>query len=505
MKNYYLMAAAALMLFGSCTQEGDVIYQEVDAPVLQIDAMRSDLILMTAEGCDVSFSWPMMPEGMSMVVDVAKDGAPVWQETYGHGVTSFVHRGLETNTRFTYVFRVTDGTLCSDGVLKTYVRPGASSPRDVSVMQREGDTGYEAVLSWSPVADADEIVVSVTKNGATVSETIQGGATSYVCGMLAEGDELDFTVSARNEEGESLPATTSLKVGKTAVAFLSYYPTPEELVQNGDDDEASAWLWFHSEYPSSRFLYFGDITSAEMLKDYRVLFYIRDLDSGSENDVWNQPSVVQDATPFITEWYRDGGNMVLWQHACTYVGDLGRIDKQLLMSNDHRVTVGRGSWIGDRWYMAVHANLAGRYYIDYSQHPIYSGVAVNSDKTITVKGSCWTEDHNCCFFNIPSVLTGMHNQSADTYRELTETFGIYPLATWDNEQMNFVSMLNVWEARQGNTDYRGTVLCVGNGGLEFSYKNADGTDDVSARPMNNSYHGNVLKIARNAIEYLKTR
>ena len=99
----------------------------------------------------------------------------------------------------------------------------------------------------------------------------------------------------------------------------------------------------------------------------------------------------------------------------------------------------------------------------------------------------------------------MHNQSADTYKVLTETYGIYPLATWDNEQMNFISMLNVWEAQQGNTDFKGTVLCMGNGGLEFSYKNDDATPDVSTYPMNNPYHGNILKIARNAIEYLKTR
>jgi len=46
---------------------------------------------------------------------------------------------------------------------------------------------------------------------------------------------------------------------------------------------------------------------------------------------------------------------------------------------------------------------------------------------------------------------------------------------------------------------------MGNGGLEFSYKNDDATPDVSAYPMNNPYHGNILKIARNAIEYLKTR
>ena len=505
MKKCYFLAAAAMLMLGSCTQDGDTIYQEIDPPTLNIDDVRSDLIEMTVEGKDVTFSWPMLPEGLSMVVDVVKEGTTVQRETYARDVTSFIQKDLDSNVRFAYVFRVTDGTLYSDGIVKTYTRPGATAPAEVAVAQREGAEGYEAVLTWAPLTDADEVQIDITKGGDIENVIVDGNAVSYTYKGVADGDEISFSLVARNELGESLPVSTSLKAGKTAVAFVSYYATPEELVQNGDDDEASAWLWFHSEYPNSRYLYFGDIKSADDLKDLRVLFYIRDLDNGSENDVWNQPACVQDATPFVTEWYRNGGNILLWQHACTYVGDLGRIDKNLLMSNDRRITTGKGFFSNDRWYMAVCANLAGRYYIDYSKHPIYNGVAVNSNKTITVKGRCWTEDHNCCFFNIPSALTGMHNQSADTYKVLTDTYGIYPLATWDNEQMNFVSMLNVWEAQQGNTDFKGTVLCMGNGGLEFSYKNDDATPDISAYPMNNPYHGNILKIARNAIEYLKTR
>lgn len=499
------IAAGAAMLLGSCTQEGDIIYREVDAPALELEAMRSDLIGMTTEGNNVTFSWPMPAEGLSLTVDVVRSGVVISREIYPREVTSFVQRDLETNVPYTYVFRITDGTLYSDGVLKTYTREGATAPSEFAVCQREGEDGYEAVLSWAPVSDASELDLVVTKGDEADTVTLDGTAISHVVDGLADGDELDFTLVARNDKGASLPVSSSLKVGKTAVAFLSYYSTPDELLALGDDDEASAWLWFHSEYPTSRFLYAGDIKSADDLGHLRVLFYIRDLNSGSENDVWQQPAAIEQATPFIAEWYRAGGNILLWQHACTYVGDLGRIDKQLLMSNDRRITVGRGAWIGDRWYMAVSANLAGRYYIDYSKHPIYRGLGVNANGTITVKGSCWTEDHNCCFFNIPAALTGMHNQSADTYYTLTETYGIYPLATWDNEQMQFVSMLNVWEARQGNTDFRGTVLCVGNGGLEFSYNNSDGSADVCARPMNNPYHGTVLAIAANAIEYLKTR
>lgn len=505
MVKQFLIAAGALLLLGSCTEDGDTIYREVDAPTLTLEAMRSDLIEITPDGTDVTFSWPMPAEGLSLAVEVVKDGKVVAGETYPREVTSFVQHNVEANIPYSYIFRITDGEAFSDGVIKTYTRAGATTPTELAASQREGESGYEAVVTWAPLTDAKELTLVIAKGGSEETVTLEGTATEHVVKSVAEGDELNFTLTASNDEGVSLAATTSLKVGKTAVAFLSYYATPEELIANGDDDEAAAWMWFHAEYPGSRYLYAGDIHSIADLASLRVLFYIRDLNSGNENDVWQQPEAIEVATPVITEWYRNGGNILLWQHACTYIGDLGRVDKDMLRNNDRRITTGRGSWNDARWYMAVSANIANRWYIDYSKHPIYKGIAINSNGTITVKGPCWTEDHNCCFFNIPAAITGMHNQSADTYRVLTETYGIYPLATWDNEQMQFISMLNVWEAQKGNTDYNGTVLCVGNGGLEFSYNNSDGSADISARPMNNPYHGTVLRIASNAIEYLKTR
>ena len=78
------------------------------------------------------------------------------------------------------------------------------------------------------------------------------------------------------------------------------------------------------------------------------------------------------------------------------------------------------------------------------------------------------------------------------------------MGTWDS-QIDWVSQMNVFEAQQGNTEYKGTVLCIGNGGCEFSMKNGDGTPDKSAHPKNNPYQENVLTLAKNSLEYLKTR
>jgi hypothetical protein len=315
------------------------------------------------------------------------------------------------------------------------------------------------------------------------------------------------TLVAQNEKGTSLSAKSSLRIGKTAIGFLSIYATPEELIENGDDDEASAWLWLHETYPTAQYLYFGDIKSADDVEPFRVLFWLRDLEGVGEAEVFGIPEVVEAATPIIKAWYADGGSMLLWSHATVYAGHLGRINLDDMKNNDRAIGAGFGGINNDVWKMAVALNPGSRFTKDHSTHPIYKGLEVESTdrtKLIAFKGPGWTEDHNCLFFNLPSLITGIGNQEEACYTQLTQTYGIYPLGTWDS-QIDWVSQMNVWEAQQGNTDFQGTLLCIGNGGCEFSMKNADGTPDKSAHPKNNIYQDNVLTLAKNSLEYLKTR
>ena len=346
-------------------------------------------------------------------------------------------------------------------------------------------------------------------NGAarTITQTLAADATEFNIENVTYGEEWNVTLTAVNAEGRSLPVSTGLKIGKTAIGFLSVYPTPEELVANGDDDEACAWLWLHEEYPTAQYVYFGDIASAEDIDRYRVLFWMRDLENVGEDVVFTMPEVVETATPYVRQWYADGGSLLLWSHATVYVGALGRLDMSMLRDNDHAIGTGAGGFNPDTWNMAVSLNPGGAFTKDFSTHPIYRGLeTVSNDRCriIPFKGAGWTEDHNCLFFNIPSLLTGLGNQDEACYNALTQVYGIYPLGTWDS-QIDWVSQLNVWEAQQGNTEFKGTILCIGNGGCEFSLKNEDGTPDISARPSNNPYQENVLKLAKNSLEYLKTR
>ncbi|MCH5230462.1 MAG: DUF4960 domain-containing protein [Muribaculaceae bacterium] len=494
----YIVFAMASFMMASCQNKDIEIVDPILAPI-DASGITGELI-----GDNYVWSWPQI--GNNMQVQVRNENIIVSNEVVNGN--SFTHTNINTNIPYTYIFKVTDGHNFSTGVVKYYTRPGATQIAGLSMSQVENPDGtYDALVTWNTPVDADNILLTATSGDRKVTETLPASATEYLIPNVTDGEEWNVSLTAQNSEGLSLPSTSSLLIGKTAIGFLSVYDTPEELVANGDDDEACAWLWLTSEYPSAQFIPFSEIKSIADLEPYRVLFWLRDLEEVGEAEVFAMPQVVEAATPYIKEWYTNGGNLLLWSHATVYVGTLGRIEMELLKTNDRNINTGAGGWNPDTWALAVELHPGSKFKKDASSHPIFKGLdyeTTDRTKLIKFKGPGWTEDHNCLFFNLPSVLTGIGNQEEACYNEIVNTYGIIPLGTWDS-QIDWVSQLNVWEAQQGNTEFKGTILCIGNGGCEFSLKNADGSKDISAYPKNNPYQGNVLTLAKNSLEYLKTK
>ena len=491
-----LMAMFALVL--TACQDKDI-----DRDAMILSAPDASQITGNLNGDDYVWTWPAQNGQMQVIV--YRNGTLSSSEIVSGN--SFTHKEVPTNVPFEYVFKATDGSNFSTGVVKKFTREGATSISGLQMRQLDKAGGYDALVEWNKAADASTIKLVATNGKRTINETLPGSATSYLINDVQTGDTWDVTLTAANDKGTALSTKSSLRIGKTAIGFLSIYETPEKLVEEGDDDEASAWLWLHENYPTAKYVYFGDVKQASDVEPYRVLFWLRDLEGVGEDAVWSVPEVVAAATPIIKEWYKEGGSLLLWSHATTYIGHLGRLNLDDMKGNDHAIGTGFGGINNDVWKMAVMLNPGGRFSKDHSSHPIYKGLGVESNdrtKLIAFKGPGWTEDHNCLFFNLPSMMTGIGNQEEACYTQTTQTFGIYPLGTWDS-QIDWVSQLNVFEAQQGNTDFKGTVLCIGNGGCEFSMKNPDGTPDKSAHPKNNIYQDNVLTLAKNALEYLKTR
>ena len=498
MKKISIIIMAMFALILTACQDKDI-----DREAMILSAPDASQITGSLNGDDYTWTWPAQTGQMQ--VSIYRNGTLSASETVSGN--SYTQKNVPTNVPFEYVFKLTDGTNFSTGVIKSYLREGATTISGVQMSQVDKAGGYDALVVWNRAADATSIKFVATNGKQTINETLAGTATSYTINDVQTGDTWEVILTAVNDKGTALSTRSSLRIGKTAIGFLSVYATPDELVANGDDDEASAWLWLHETYPTAQFVPFSTITAANVIEPFRVLFWLRDLEGVGEGEVWDMPADVQTATPVIKEWYKQGGSMLLWSHATVYAGHLGRINLDDMKNNDRAIGTGIGGINNDVWKMAVELYPDHKFKKDHSTHPIYKGLEIetNADtKLIAFKGPGWTEDHNCLFFNLPSLMTGIGNGEEACYTQLTQTFGIYPLGTWDS-QIWWVSQMNVWEAQQGNTEFKGTLLCIGNGGCEFSMKNADGTPDKSAHPKNNIYQDNVLTLAKNSLEYLKTR
>ena len=459
---------------------------------------------------DYTLTWPASNNGAVMQVAVFKNGSQI-QALTPCPSGSFTLKNLETNQLYEFLFKYATDEATSKGVMTSYTRPGATAPTNLKMTQIDiSEDEHNLEVTWDAAEDATSYILTLVNGDGSkkIDETVTG--TSYLLKGVQMKDRWEATLIAQNNEGKALPIEASAKIGGKIPAFLSEYETPEELVANGDDDEASAWLWFQENYPKGEYVYFGNVNKVEDIEDYRMLFWLRDFDEGSADDVWNFSDLARNAAPIIEQYVKNGGNLLLWSYAVPYIGTINRIPTTLLRTAPG-IDTGRGNINNDVWKMGVCVN-TGKFSKDYSTHAIYEGMPVekindNCFAAIAMKGAGWTENHNVIFFDIPTILTELPNDSEDCYNALTTEYGLYPLGTWDS-QVSWVSQFNVWEAKgaekapEGFQKGCGTVLCIGNGGCEFSMKNEDGTNDISANPKNNAYQGNILKLAKNSIEYL---
>ena len=223
-------ALLLLVAIAAACQNKDI--EIADPIVAPVDAAT---IQGRLEGDDYVWTWKA-PEGLRMQVSICT-GRIVNSTDEVEGNT-FVHRNIETNVEFTYIFKLTDGANISRGVTKHYMREGASPVSGISMSQVDKEGGYDAMVKWTPSPDAESVKFAASNGSRTVEASLAADADSYLIENVKDGEEWSVTITAGNGKGLSLPVSASLRIGKTAIGFLSEYPTVEELLADGDDDEA---------------------------------------------------------------------------------------------------------------------------------------------------------------------------------------------------------------------------------------------------------------------------
>ena len=179
---------------------------------------------------------------------------------------------------------------------------------------------------------------------------------------------------------KSLAATNESKY-----AFLI---SAESLETIQDDDELAAATWFKTYYLS------GDIISAMSIKNnlvdlsqYNVIWIHID----KENGTGEIPLIFKDTDVIsrIKNYYKDGGNLFLTNHATQYITSLGRTTR-----TPNIINAGAAANSTDVWSINPNIGMTN----NYSAHPIYSGLSITNitfpHTTIPLLGPGLKEYHN---------------------------------------------------------------------------------------------------------------
>ena len=156
-KIYNLLIVASVALGAVSCQDKDY---DIAAPI--IAPISPAAITGALQGDNYVWSWNGT-DGKSMLVNVYSNGTLAMSETVAGN--SFTHTNVETNVPYTYVFKLTDGTNQSVGVVKDYTRPGASKMSGLSMAQLEKAGGYDARVNWDVNETAASVEFTATHGG----------------------------------------------------------------------------------------------------------------------------------------------------------------------------------------------------------------------------------------------------------------------------------------------------------------------------------------------------
>ncbi|MBR1880678.1 MAG: hypothetical protein IJ804_08045, partial [Prevotella sp.] len=287
-----------ILLFAAC-QDRD-LPGSGEMQVASPDASNIKGALSGENNYDYTLTWPAST-GNVMQVAVYKNGTQQQALTPCAG-NSFTLKNLETNQLYEFLFKYASGDAVSNGVMTSYTRLGATAPTNLKMTQIDiSDDERHLEVTWDAAEDATSYILTLVNGDGSkkIVETVTG--TSYLLKGVQMKERWEATLIAQNNDGKALPIEASAKIGGKIPAFLSDYATPEELIANGDDDEASAWLWFQANYPKGEYVYFGNINTVADVEDYRMLFWLRDIETGNADDIWNFSEAAKNAAPCIEQ------------------------------------------------------------------------------------------------------------------------------------------------------------------------------------------------------------
>lgn len=350
--------------------------------------------------------------------------------------------------------------------------------------------GRNVTLNWILPADEDKVGVDVYRNSKLLESL--GLVNTYSVTRQPTRTDLYYTVKVKYGDGR-VSEGTSVKVyidqEPPKVGMLIAANSEAELE---DDDEIAAVNWFKQTY--------GDkgqvLTAADAAKinpsDYPMLWIQIDR-VGLGKGMNNLPACINSGSLLakLTEYVKDGGNLLLTKHATQLVAGLGRIE------NKFDVTIfsdGNGGEGTDIWTTNAVIGSGCSPAYDHRGHSIFSGLEVMpkgvqyDHDSYPLEGPGMREDHNCMWdlnaYGLPTLAPDAKNV-VDAFERITNST---VLATWGH--VSDYCCAGIVEFNPTD-EYKGRIIAIGLSAYEFNQNSGI-----------NQYQKNTETLTKNSIDYL---
>ena len=313
----------------------------------------------------------------------------------------------------------------------------------------------------------------------------------------------------------SLILTSILSVAATQAAdfdkvvMVGSYASYDELLSTGDDDERAAAEWFN-EY-GGKYISTAEIADGTAdLSNYQAIWIAIDrvvaqpfeqattadyIASFRNNCLGGEKGFLNETVKTaITDFYKNGGNLLLTNHACILLKDFGRIDR-----DPENVTFAEG--VDNQDIIDVNVVLGtwadAPQTFDRSNDPLFDGITMETAqrpngkeyKVFHMTGPGWKEDHNC-FWHLDDAYDGDATGNGDVnhYQGLYSQWQVTPLGMWPHIEDYYGGAIARWDA---NDTYQGKCITIGIACYEWNQNNTT-----------NPYQGNIKRLTYNALNEL---
>lgn len=342
--------------------------------------------------------------------------------------------------------------------------------------------GRSVNLSWTLPDRQDITGVQVIANNTDIVE-IDGAATSYFVKRAVTNTEVSYTVKVIYGElvSEGVTVRFTVPAPQAKIGYLISYNDVSEIV---DDDEKASAKWFQENITNGAILTPADCPTLSPDDYSAIMIHIDRTFIGAGYKHLPATIIADDVIAGLKNYLKEGGNLLLCNHATQLTVPLGRIEERLAPGIFADGNGGEGS---DIWTINAQIGVGGPVVYDHRKHEVFADLSTSDQfthETFPFIGPGQREDHNCMWDCNAYGFTGDANVIFSFETATTSSV----LATW-GQVVDYCCAGCV--EFYPTTEYLGRVIAMGLAAYEWNQNSGP-----------NPYQSNIEKFTLNALNYL---